>query len=783
MPFEVTATRKRPQTFEQLAGQNFVAATLISSLEQGRIAHAYLFSGPRGCGKTSTARILAKALNCEHGPTATPCGTCASCVAISSGTSLDVIEIDGASNTSVDNIRQIKDEVLFAPNSARYKMYIIDEVHMLSLSAFNALLKTIEEPPPYVVFIFATTEPQKVPATIKSRCQQFNFRLVPIETILQLLRQAAEETGIEAEEEALLWIAREAAGSVRDAYTLFDQIASFSGHHITAQNIRETLGLVGIDQLNTLFRAIAQGASKDAFDILDGIFERGVSSEQFLTDAVDYCRSALLMSYGVQKEGLLSSPRNSFEPSVLQSLSSQQLEYAIGVLLDTYRHLKETIDPRYEVELAIAKLSHIGSYISPSELFSVLRALQKEASAALSTSSAPSVSIQSESVSPASTESSSGTPRLSSEEAISLPFRHQVKDNAPQTAPLLRDLSSRLTKNQQNIQESPSPGGFRGRETTAVPKNQASQPEIATSSNPPQVLSSTDLRKKIISKLRSQNLFLASALEKSGEWLPKHNGYIIPVLNRVEMDLIARFSSVIAETGASILGAPCAIEVHPAKNLELVATAHESARQQGTTRQARYEPQFQPRTSAPARAPGAPPLGEAVVPQSAPEAEATASIVPRSSGSATSPMAPSAEQGSSLAPQRELSRTSTSEYRAQELSDPGSTVPKEDKHTIETICKLFKGKVVATTAAATILTTAASGDVESVAGVAEMADVEGVAGLTGLSDTAGSLEASATGAASVESSEVEAQGSPPSFFSSDTIEDIDEYFNTEEEYD
>ncbi len=377
MPFEVTATRKRPQTFEQLAGQNFVAATLISSLEQGRIAPAYLFSGPRGCGKTSTARILAKALNCEHGPTPHPCGTCPSCLAISSGSSLDVIEIDGASNTSVDNIRQIKDEVLFAPNSGRYKIYIIDEVHMLSMSAFNALLKTIEEPPPYIVFIFATTEPHKVPATIKSRCQQFNFRLVSPETILQLLRQAAAETGVEAEEEALLWIAREAAGSVRDAYTLFDQIASFSGTKITAQNIRDTLGLVGIDRLNNLFRAIVTNNTKEAFSVLDEILEQGVSPEQFLTDTVDYCRSILLMLHGVQKERLLSAPRTAFEPIVLESFSKAQIKYAIALLLDTYRHLKETIEPRYELELAVAKLCNIKSYISPHELFDAIHSMQK----------------------------------------------------------------------------------------------------------------------------------------------------------------------------------------------------------------------------------------------------------------------------------------------------------------------------------------------------------------------------------------------------------------------
>ena len=191
MAYEVTATRRRPQNFESLVGQEFVAETLKNSIQSGKIAHAYLFSGPRGCGKTSTARILARALNCEKGPTVSPCGQCPACREIAAGSSLDVIEIDGASNTSVNDIRQIKDEVLFPPNSCRYKIYIIDEVHMLSTSAFNALLKTIEEPPPYVIFIFATTELQKVPATIKSRCQQFNFRLVPVEKVKEQLAAAA----------------------------------------------------------------------------------------------------------------------------------------------------------------------------------------------------------------------------------------------------------------------------------------------------------------------------------------------------------------------------------------------------------------------------------------------------------------------------------------------------------------------------------------------------------------------------------------------------------------
>lgn len=376
MEYQVTATRRRPQRFEDLLGQEFVAATLQKSIEAGKIAHAYLFSGPRGCGKTSSARILAKVLNCAEGPRSTPCGHCTACEEITAGSCLDVIEIDGASNTSVNDVRQIKDEILFPPNSNRYKIYIIDEVHMLSTSAFNALLKTIEEPPPYVVFIFATTEIHKVPATIKSRCQQFNFKLVSIEILKQALADAAAELGISADDEALYWIAREATGSVRDAYTLFDQVAAFSDGHITFEKIHEKLGLTGVDSINKLVSACVAKNGQEALSILDGILQGGISVEQVVSDCADYFRSLLLVKHGITKEALIGQRADRFPQDILQGWEAVQIERALSIMLQLFKDLRFSIDQRYELELAVSRLSWLGDYVSSADLKAAFDAAQ-----------------------------------------------------------------------------------------------------------------------------------------------------------------------------------------------------------------------------------------------------------------------------------------------------------------------------------------------------------------------------------------------------------------------
>lgn len=378
MAYEVIATRKRPQNFNELAGQEFVVATLKNAVNQKRIAHAYLFSGPRGVGKTSAARILAKALDCEHGPLETPCGECTPCQEITRGQSLDVIEIDGASNTSVNDVREIRDEVLFSPNSYRYKIYIIDEVHMLSNSAFNALLKTIEEPPPYIIFIFATTEIHKVPATIRSRCQQFNFRLISINEIKKKLEEVVKEMNFTAENEALLWIAKEATGSLRDAYTLLDQVISFSDGNITLKGIKDKLGIVGLDELNEVFTEISAGNVSKVLEMTNEILAKGVAVEQFVVDLAAYFRNLLLLKNGINKENILGYSAECFPVEYLDGYSSFHFEKAVEYIFELYRNLRFSLNQKFEFELVMSKLAKLKQLVNSEEILSSIKSIKNE---------------------------------------------------------------------------------------------------------------------------------------------------------------------------------------------------------------------------------------------------------------------------------------------------------------------------------------------------------------------------------------------------------------------
>lgn len=378
MAYEVTATRRRPQNLKQLVGQEFVVSTIENSIEKGQVAHAYLFSGPRGTGKTSSARILAKSLNCQEGPTSEPCGVCSNCQEVTRGNSLDVIEIDGASNTGVNDIREIKDEVLFPPTNSRYKVYIIDEVHMLSNSAFNALLKTIEEPPPYIIFIFATTEIHKVPATIRSRCQQFNFRLFSLDIVKVQLAAACDELSIKYDDDALLWIAKEGTGSMRDSYTLFDQVVSFSDGHITIEKIQQKLGLVGLDRINELASLISVGEIGPVIECTDRIISAGVSIEQFLVELAEYFRNILLIKSGILKESILGSTPESFDQEVVIAFTEDQLVQGAGQVFQLYKDIRYSLNQRFELELLLSRLARLKSFFTADDILGQIKHLKSQ---------------------------------------------------------------------------------------------------------------------------------------------------------------------------------------------------------------------------------------------------------------------------------------------------------------------------------------------------------------------------------------------------------------------
>ncbi|MBR5487383.1 MAG: DNA polymerase III subunit gamma/tau [Phascolarctobacterium sp.] len=293
MAYVALYRRWRPQDFDTLVGQQAVKTALSNALASGRIAHAYLFAGPRGTGKTSTARILAKALNCDKGPTAHPCGECVNCERITAGTSMDVFEIDAASNRGIEEIKTLREQLAFAPVNGRYKVYIIDEVHMLTTEAFNALLKTLEEPPAHVIFILATTDPHKIPATIHSRCQRFDFRRVTVEEITDHLAMIAERSGINADREALRLIAIQSEGGMRDALSLLDQ-CGVMGEQVTPTTVREVLGIVGRETLRELVQAIGKQDLSSTLEKLNFLLEQGKDVRQVLTELAEYLRALLL---------------------------------------------------------------------------------------------------------------------------------------------------------------------------------------------------------------------------------------------------------------------------------------------------------------------------------------------------------------------------------------------------------------------------------------------------------------------------------------------------------
>ena len=378
MSYEVLARKWRPQVFQEVVGQEHVIQTLMNAIVTGRVAQAYLFSGARGVGKTSVARIFAKALNCREGEPGVPCNRCRSCLEITDGSSVDVQEIDGASNRGIDEIRELRENIRYMPSSSPYRVYIIDEVHMLTLPAFNALLKTLEEPPPHVKFIFATTEPHKVPVTILSRCQRFDFKRIPLPKIVDHLANVSREEEISISPEALTVIARAAGGSMRDAQSLLDQVVAFTGQVVEDARVVDILGVVDRSLVFETGRALIEGDPGSCLRVVDEAFNSGYDIKEFYRTLMEHFRN-LMVSLVSSDEGLLEMSASEREETRAQAKKAGQdrVQMILNFLVVREETLRYASSPRLVLETLLVKGCQLGEYLSFEGILQRLEALEK----------------------------------------------------------------------------------------------------------------------------------------------------------------------------------------------------------------------------------------------------------------------------------------------------------------------------------------------------------------------------------------------------------------------
>ncbi len=523
MSYQVIARKWRPQSFEEITGQESITRTLQNSIRMSRLHHAFIFSGPRGCGKTTTARILAKALNCFEQVTPTPCGKCDSCLEITSGGSIDVLEIDAASNTGVDNVRDvIINTVAINPARDRYKIFIIDEVHMLSISAFNALLKTLEEPPPHIIFILATTEIHKLPQTILSRCQHFEFRTIAAESIFLRLRLIADAEKVSINDDALMMIAFAGQGSMRDAQSAFDQAISFAGTEISEEDVHDALGLINQQTLRDFTFAIASHDEKKLIYLTAKLAETGYDLRQFCRDLMVHFRNlVMLKTVGYDREilSILSSELDSYQEQA-SHFTNEDLVRFFHLLTNLEQEIKLSSQPKFHLEIGLIKLGQLTRLQNIEEIVFWLKALEEKIIGDSSTTprivtpiiSNPSSSLQAEIPSKITNIKKELNKEPSNVKPISKIADSKIAENT--SSPIIAKLSQKIEPitSSNKVAQFPLQGKKDNKEVIAEIKTQDLDEEIEISSS---ISPTGDIVEILKNELEAQNKWMVlSALNE-----------------------------------------------------------------------------------------------------------------------------------------------------------------------------------------------------------------------------------------------------------------------------